>query len=86
MEKFTKPSITRIARKAGVKNVSEDCYPAIRNVVALKINEILEKTFIVNDERGTKTLMVDDVLDSFRLSGMYISKSTDLSKDTCKTA
>jgi histone H3/H4 len=85
MEKFTKPSITRIARKAGVKNVSEDCYPAIRNIMALKIADILEKSFIVNDERTTKTLMVDDVLDSFRLNGLHLSKSLDLCKDTCKS-
>lgn len=83
MEKFTKPSIIRLARKAGVKNLSEDCYPTIRNLIVMKLNELLVDSFVVNEERGTKTLMVEDVLEALRMNGVYVSGSEELSSETC---
>ena len=37
MEHITKPSITRLARRAGVKSLSEDCYNNIRCIVIVSI-------------------------------------------------
>ena len=83
MEQFTKPSITRIARKAGIKNLSDESYNMVRNLISMKVEELIEKSLIVNDERGTKTIMCEDVVDALRLSGVYLSKSNDLSNETC---
>ena len=75
---FTKPSIIRLARQAGVKNISEDVYDEIRKIINKKLNEIIQIALIVNDEKQTKTLLVDDLIDALKLSGEYISKSEDL--------
>jgi histone H3/H4 len=79
MDKFTKPSITRVVRKAGIKHLSEDSYSSIRVLINHKTKELLEKCLIINEQRGTKTLMSDDVIDALRLSGLHVSKSSDLS-------
>jgi histone H3/H4 len=83
MEKFTKPSIVRVARKAGIKNLSDDCYDTIRDMVSIKLKEVLSAAVITNDVRGTKTLMANDVVNSLRLQGVYISRSSDLNDQTC---
>lgn len=83
MDNFTKPSIIRLARRAGVKSMSEDCYEIVRNLIGLKLHEILRLAVIVNNERMTKTLMVDDVSEAFRLINKNIARSDDLSNSTC---
>ncbi len=84
MEKFTKPSIIRVARKAGIKNLSEECYTTIRHLINMELNDLLNDSFIINEERGTKTLMADDVLEALKIRGVYLSKSEDLSTETCE--
>lgn len=78
MEFITKPSITRIARKAGVKSISDDCYPTIYKTIDERLNDIVKTAVIVNNEQNTKTLMVDDVYKSFILNGYNVARSSDL--------
>ena len=35
---ITKPSITRLARRAGVKSLSEDCLEIIKHIILSKLN------------------------------------------------
>ena len=81
---ITKPSITRLARRAGIKSVSEDCYDLIRKLIEHKLEEILRITKIVNTERQTKTLMADDVYEAIALSGTNLTQSTELGVTTCQ--
>jgi histone H3/H4 len=83
MEYITKPSVTRLARRAGVKSISEDCYSVIHAAIGEKIEEVTKVALIVNSGRSTKTLMVEDVQDALRLRGYYIAQSTDLGTGTC---
>jgi histone H3/H4 len=78
MDEFTKTSITRLSKRAGIKVMSEECYDSIRNLIGIQVDKIIKDTLIVNEIRGTKTLMVEDLIDSLSLKGIYISKSTDL--------
>jgi histone H3/H4 len=82
MEDFTKPSITRLARRAGVKTMSDDCYSTISNLIALKLDKIISNIVTVNNSRGTKTVMIDDLIDTLNLMNVHIPKSTDLNKST----
>lgn len=84
MEDITKPSITRLARRAGIKSVSEDCYDLIRKLIDVKLEEILRITMIVNTERQTKTLMAEDVYEAISLSGTNLTQSTELGVATCQ--
>ena len=83
MEDITKPSITRLARRAGVKSVSDDCFHAIRQIIANRLDEIILASLVVNSEHQTKTLMAEDVYDSFGLLGQNVAQSSDLGTTTC---
>lgn len=78
MDEFTKTSITRLSKRAGIKVMSEECYDSIRNLIGIQIDKIIKDMITVNEIRGTKTLMVDDLVDSLALKGIFIAKSTDL--------
>jgi histone H3/H4 len=84
MDNITKPSITRLARRAGIKSVSDDCYDLIRKLIDHKLEEILRITIVVNTERQTKTLMADDVYEAISLNGVNLTQSTDLGIATCQ--
>ncbi len=83
MEDITKPSITRIARRAGVKSVSEDCFGTIRHLISNRLDDIISTALVANSEHQTKTLMSDDIYDAFSLLGTNITQSTDLGTTTC---
>lgn len=81
---ITKPSITRLARRAGVKSVADDCYETVRTIVNDQLSDILSAALIVNSEHNTKTLMTDDIYQAFRLCGYNVAQSHDMSSQTCK--
>lgn len=83
MENITKPSITRLGRQAGVKSLSDECYPAVRNLVIKHLREIISASLIVNSEHNTKTLMPDDVYEALRLKGYNVAQSHFLGTTTC---
>lgn len=83
MENITKPSITRLARRAGVKSLSDDCYTTIRGLVGSHIAEIIIAALVVNSEHNTKTLMPDDIYEAMRLRGYNVAQSSQLGTATC---
>ena len=82
MENITKPSITRLARRAGVKSLSEECYNNIRSIVNSELSDIILAVLVVNSEHQTKTLMADDVYNALRLLGCNVTQSDDLGTST----
>lgn len=83
MESITRPSIGRLARRAGVKSVSDDCFNITRKLIDMKLHEILSTALIVNSEHQTKTLMADDIYDALWLLGHNVSQSSELGTTTC---
>ena len=83
MEDITKPSITRLARQAGVKSVSDDCFNTVRNLIYNRLDELISTALIVNSEHQTKTLMSEDIYDAFSLLGIDVTQSNDLGTTTC---
>ena len=75
MERISKSSINRIARRAGVKSVSEDCFDTIRNLMGMELNTIIKTALIVNQ---TKTIMPKDIYDALYLLNYNTAQSTDL--------
>jgi histone H3/H4 len=80
---ITKPSITRLARRAGVKSVSEDCFNIVRNLITTELEEIIRLTMIVNSEHQTKTLMPEDIYEAVSFNGANLTQSGELGKSTC---
>ena len=76
---ITKPSLSRLARRAGVKSLSEDCYKEINNFIVETLSKVLKTVLIVNSERNTKTIMPDDIYDSLSLNGYNFTTSNVLS-------
>jgi histone H3/H4 len=83
MEHITKPSITRLARRAGVKSLSDDCYSNIRVIVEEYLSDIIVAALVVNSEHNTKTLMPEDIYEALRLRGYNVTQSQDLGTSTC---
>jgi len=83
MDGITKPSITRLARRAGVKSVADECYDTIRNIVSNKLTEIISVALIVNSEHQTKTLMAENVYNALYLLNHNVAQSADLGTTTC---
>ena len=84
MDYISKPSIMRLARRAGVKSISEPCYPCIQELMDSKLQEIVRNVLIINSEQSTKTIMSDNVYDALRIMGEKVSKSDDLGvKSVC---
>lgn len=80
---ITKPSITRLARRAGVKSVSDECFGLIRQLITNRLDSLLLAALVVNSEHQTKTLMSDDIYDAFSLIGENVTQSSDLGTTTC---
>lgn len=79
MEGLTKRSLTRLARRAGVKSMSEDCINTIKSLIGIKLNEICYKISIINEQRDTKTIMTTDAYEALRFMGVEIAKLDELS-------
>jgi histone H3/H4 len=75
---LSKPSITRLARRAGVKTLSDESYNTIRNLIGMKLNELINTIVIVNDNHNTKTIMSNDVYKACEFLGYNITESSEL--------
>ena len=80
METLTKPALTRIARRAGVKSLSDDCFEPIRNLIGIKLSELIKTSIIVNSEHQTKTIMPNDIYQALHLLNYNVTESSDLNK------
>ena len=82
MEFISKPSITRLARRAGIKSLSNDSYKAINNIIDINLNELLEIILIINSKNNIKTINKNDIYNAFLLKGYNVSYSNDLGTNT----
>ena len=75
---FTKPSITRLARRAGVKSMSDDCVDTIRSLIGVELNEIVRMAVILNEQNSTKTVMTDDIYNALKFLNMNVARSDEM--------
>jgi histone H3/H4 len=75
MENISKPAITRLCRKAGIKTISDESVNTIKSVMNDKLIEILNLSIIVNNENQTKTLMPQDIYTSLELLGVNLAET-----------
>ena len=67
-----------MARKAGIKSISEDCHDLIRHLIDQKLHEVINAVNIINNQNNTKTIMSSDVYDGLKLLNHNVTKSDDL--------
>ena len=70
--------IVRLARRAGVKSLSDDCYPQIKNIIMTRLEDVINNVLVINSERQTKTLMAEDVYEALKIMGENLATSDDL--------
>jgi len=78
----TKPSLSRLSRRAGVKSMSEDCYPLLQKIIKTRLDELVKEMILINLEKGTKTLTEIDVYNALFLEGKNITRSEFLGTKT----
>jgi histone H3/H4 len=78
IDNISKPSITRLARQAGIKSLSEDCFETVRNLIDDKLNEVVKTILVVNSEHQTKTVMVGDVYKALQILNYNVAESSYL--------
>lgn len=83
VEGITRPSITRLARQAGVKSVSEDCFDLTRGILTTKIDEIISAALVFNTEHATKTLMPEDIYSAMKFLGYNATESSEMGTNSC---
>ena len=83
MERITKPSINRLARRAGVKSLSDNCYDTIRNLIGMELNNIIKTAMIVKSQNQTKTIMTKDIYNALHLLNYNVTESSELNISSC---
>jgi histone H3/H4 len=78
MEKMTKRAITRLARQAGVKSISDNCFDFIRSLVGIQLKEIMDAAFILSSQTQSKTIMTDHIYDALRILGYNVTQSNNI--------
>lgn len=63
------PAMTRLARKAGVKSMSEECKERIQEIGEEKLEKILLAAEKVREERKGKILTVEDIRTALEING-----------------
>lgn len=75
---FTRPSILKIARKAGVKSLAEDSYVVIDTLMMDRIEKFVRDGLLVNHVRKGKVLTADDVQEAMRQRGQFRASGDSL--------
>jgi histone H3/H4 len=83
--RFSKPSILRLARKAGIKCISEECYELIDSMIYARLQEIIYDSLHIKDLRGGKVLTQDDIRECLALRGINVPVAHNLSTDKIDT-
>lgn len=68
----SKDSIKRLARKAGIKYLSNLIYDEVRGVIVVWLEQIISKAIIYAQYRNKVTVSLDDVLEATRFLGWKI--------------
>jgi len=79
----TKKSIIRLARRAGVKNISEDSYAVIQEMINDMLSDIIHTTIAIKAGNNTKTIMAENVYKALDIEGHNVARSKDLSTSIC---
>ena len=80
------PSYQRIAQRGGVKSMSKSCYPLLRGVTKIKMEEIIRDAVTFSESRRAKTVNLDDMVSAIEQKGSNVAFSSAMKKKikTCK--
>jgi histone H3/H4 len=70
---LNKPTVIRLSKIAGIKNVSADSYDILNKVISQKIEEIIDTCLILNSEKKNKIVSKEDLYNSLNLLGYNLT-------------
>lgn len=56
VENLAVPGLRRLASRGGVKRISHECYPVIRDIMAFYVSRLLQATFLLMQRQHVKTI------------------------------
>lgn len=68
---YTKPAIVRLARKSGIKILTDDAIPLIDNMLRERVRELTKDSLVVLMARNARTLQSADVMEALKLRGQW---------------
>jgi histone H3/H4 len=77
-DKLASPCIKRLARKAGVKNISSDCYDFIKQLIENEVDDIVRTMIDINNIKNTKTLLSPVLYTALQIKGVNVAQSSHL--------
>nr|ADD24314.1 Histone H4 [Lepeophtheirus salmonis] len=63
---ISKPSLRRLARRAGIKRLSTTCFVPMQKIAEYFLSSVLEKTTTYADHSKRKTIIVQDITYSLK--------------------
>lgn len=72
MENFSNPSLIRLSKEAGVKNMSPECFEILKNIILEQIDIIVKNSIIMNSNHKNKKLSVQNLESAMRLLGYNV--------------
>ena len=72
MSDISKQGIIRLARKAGVKSLSNKCVNVIRELMYERVEELLKIMIIFNENKKNKIILLDDLVRSLEYEGINL--------------
>lgn len=77
-ENISKPSLTRLARKAGIKSLSDDCFPVLNTIIQNRLKDILRISHVLMEQRNGRVILERDCYDSVSILGEEMGRSDHL--------
>lgn len=72
MDGLTVAAIRRLARRGGVKRISSDIYPEVRDAMKEFLNHVIKDTIVFTESAGRVTVLVSDVVYALKRNGKTI--------------
>ena len=76
--KISKPSLTRLARKAGIKSLSDECFPLLNSIIDSRIEDILKISHVLMEQREGRIILERDCYDAVSILGEEMGRSDHL--------
>jgi len=72
MSDISKQGIIRLARKAGVKSLSNKCVNVLKEIMCERIEELLKIMIIFNENKSNKIILLDDLVKTLEHEGINL--------------
>ena len=73
MEKLPKTVVTKMARKAGIKTISDDTESIIIDIVNNTLSDVLKHSIIASEEVDSKILSKKNIIDGMSLMNINVT-------------